>query len=289
MHNPLLFAQNDTIPGFAGAPVRPYFFSDRRQRMDNLFSSLTVSEIIGIVETPLPAGYRFDYRRPAPCLIITFKGSISYYYNGVRYIADANHPLFIPEGAEYYLIVDETSNSIVMRFKSAAPYRSDVIRRCTGSFATQAIHAKNLWTFQKPSCQFQCMSIIYEILSAFEPRTEENPRLALRYNIIQPSMEYLEQNYTDRNLSNRRLAEISGVSAVYFRKLFTESFGVSPMRYIRALRIETAKNLLRTYPSLPISQVAEMVGYDSIYYFSRVFKQETLLSPSEYARHFHAQ
>ena len=250
---------------------------------NSAFSSLVVSEIAGIIETPLPTGYRFDNRRTEPCLIITFKGSISYYYNGRRYVSDSNHPLFIPEGAEYYLIVDNESNSIVLKFNCTTKYHSKSMKRCRGNYGAQAIRAKYLWTFHRSVCFYPILSTIYEILWAFEnPEREYAPDA--RFERINPSINYLEKHFSDAELSNDQLAAISGVSTVYFRKLFTEKFGVSPQRYIRTLRIETAKDLLREHNSLSISQIAEMVGYDSIYHFSRVFKQETMQTPSEYMK-----
>ena len=249
------------------------------------FSSLVISEIADILETPLPTGYRFDNCRTEPCLIITFKGSISYYYNGRRYISDSNHPLFIPKGAKYYLIVDKESNSIVLKFNCTSDYYSEYMERCTGNYGPQAIRAKYLWTFQQSTCFYPILSIIYEILSAFKnPDHEYTPHT--RFQRIQPSINYLEEHFADSDLSNEQLAAASGVSTVYFRKLFTEKYGVSPQRYVRTLRIETAKDLLREHETLSISQIAEMVGYDSIYHFSRIFKQETMQTPSEYAKKF---
>jgi len=159
------------------------------------------------------------------------------------------------------------------------------MKRCTGNYGTQAIHAKYLWTFHRSTCFYPIMSALYEILGAFENLNHEYTP-DTRFERIKPSIHYLEEHFVDSNLSNEQLAAVSGVSTVYFRKLFTEKFGVSPQRYIRTLRIETAKDLLREHNSLSISQVAEMVGYDSIYHFSRVFKQETMQTPSEYVKIF---
>lgn len=254
--------------------------------MSSSFSSLVISELTDIIETPLPTGYRFDHCRAEPCLIITFKGSISYYYSGRRYVSDSNHPLFIPKGAKYYLIVDKESNSIVLKFNCTTTYHSEYMERCTGNYGSQAIRAKYLWTFHHSTCFYPIMSIIYEILGAFENRDREyTPNT--RFERIQPSIDYLEEHFVDSNLSNEQLAAVSGVSTVYFRKLFTEKYGVSPKRYIRMLRIETAKDLMREHETLSISQIAEMVGYESIYHFSRTFKQETMQTPSEYAKKFH--
>ena len=79
------------------------------------------------------------------------------------------------------------------------------------------------------------------------------------------------------------LAQISSLSVVYFRKLFTETLGVSPIAYVNKLRIKKAKEILSSdYDSL--SDVANLLGFSNLYDFSRTFKKHTNLSPSAYSK-----
>ena len=73
------------------------------------------------------------------------------------------------------------------------------------------------------------------------------------------------------------------MSTVYFRKLFTEAYGMPPMRYVRQKRIEKAQNLLEN-GFTNISEIADSVGFNSIYHFSKTFKQLIGTSPSNYSR-----
>lgn len=66
--------------------------------------------------------------------------------------------------------------------------------------------------------------------------------------------------------------------------LFERQMGVSPNMYLTDLRIQKAKLLLRT-SNLSIAHIAESIGYRDHFYFSRVFKKETGLSPTLYRRH----
>ena len=56
---------------------------------------------------------------------------------------------------------------------------------------------------------------------------------------------------------------------------------MSPIRYLNRLRIEKAKEFMRTN-AVNISEAALAVGFDNIYYFSRLFKQLEGMSPSAY-------
>ena len=97
---------------------------------------------------------------------------------------------------------------------------------------------------------------------------------------LQPAIEYISQNYS-RNINNDTLSAITGMSTVYFRKLFTQVMGISPIAYTKQLRIEKAKEMLKSdYGTL--SDVAQSLGYSNLYDFSRDFKKHTGIAPSKY-------
>ena len=59
--------------------------------------------------------------------------------------------------------------------------------------------------------------------------------------------------------------------------------GVTPMQYIISLRIQQAQRLLGT-SEYNVTEVSSLVGYDNPLYFSRLFKKQTGMSPSEYRK-----
>ena len=97
---------------------------------------------------------------------------------------------------------------------------------------------------------------------------------------IAPALDYIAKNY-NTPVRNEELAEIAGLSTVYFRKLFAEVMGSSPIAYVHALRIKKAKEMLKSdYGS--ITDIAQSLGYPNIYDFSRAFKKYTGVSPTKY-------
>ena len=66
-----------------------------------------------------------------------------------------------------------------------------------------------------------------------------------------------------------------------FRKLFKSTYGISPNQYHLNLRLDKAKDLLTT-SNLSITEVADQTGFDSIFYFSKVFKKKTGHSPKTF-------
>jgi AraC-like DNA-binding protein len=70
-----------------------------------------------------------------------------------------------------------------------------------------------------------------------------------------------------------------------FRKIFKEQMGISPNQYVLELRLDKAMQLLRA-TNMSINEIADQAGFDSISYFSRMFKQRTSISPKEYRAGF---
>ena len=120
---------------------------------------------------------------------------------------------------------------------------------------------------------YSVLLLLHESSAEHYYPNEKRDRLA-------PAMEYISHHFTEP-IKNDTLAEMCGVSNVYFRKLFTAVFGTSPIAYARDLRIRKAKEMLRgDYSAL--SDIAVSLGYQSLYDFSRDFKKHTGVPPSKY-------
>ena len=77
------------------------------------------------------------------------------------------------------------------------------------------------------------------------------------------------------------IALLCDISPIYFRKLFQKIYKTSPIKYLIKIRINKAKEFLRG-DYLSISDIAKLTGFSSVYTFSKAFKKETGISPSEY-------
>jgi two-component system response regulator YesN len=87
-------------------------------------------------------------------------------------------------------------------------------------------------------------------------------------------------------LTLEEVAEHVGLSPYYFSKLFKDRFGVTFIDYLTEVRIERAKEEMRD-PNKSLKEVCFLVGYNDPNYFSRVFKKQTGLSPTEYRKTLH--
>ena len=78
-------------------------------------------------------------------------------------------------------------------------------------------------------------------------------------------------------------AESSDLSRRRFNDLFRNYYHMTPNEYLTSLKIDYAKKLLLT-EYLSVSETASLSGFSDIYYFSKVFKKETGMTPSAYRR-----
>ncbi len=80
-----------------------------------------------------------------------------------------------------------------------------------------------------------------------------------------------------------QLATSLGYSRDHFCRLFTSVTGTTPHRAWMRIRMDRARDLLR-HSELSVSAIAERIGYDSVFPFSRQFKREVGCSPMAYRR-----
>lgn len=95
-------------------------------------------------------------------------------------------------------------------------------------------------------------------------------------------IKYIQDNFQEK-INVTKIAEKYDLERRRLAYLFEKHTGLSPNTYITEFRISKAKNLLER-AELSIAEVAERVGYDDCFYFSRVFKKQTGQSPSIYRR-----
>lgn len=103
---------------------------------------------------------------------------------------------------------------------------------------------------------------------------------------MEEAVEFLRRSF-NKEFSIEDLAHRFACSATHFRRTFHAYTGRSPREFITSLRISQAKELLMQGKS--IKQTAQLVGYQDVLYFLRVFKKTTGFSPKRFvhAAHLH--
>lgn len=100
--------------------------------------------------------------------------------------------------------------------------------------------------------------------------------------IISKAIEYINRNI-ERNITINEIASHIHISKYYFLRQFKKLTGITVMKYILKTRIAMAKNML-LHEKTSITEISNRCGFSSVSYFSRIFKEETTLTPLKYRK-----
>ena len=220
--------------------------------------------------------------RPCWAIIIKYEGETIYSFGKDRIVSDINNIVILPKGSDYTWQCTESGHFISVEFDCDVtlpePIGLSVKRGERILNMLKALEHKR--SVGGSAARLESIRDTYSIILELLRSCDEKYIPDSKRQKIAPAVEYITHHY-DESITNDTLAAVSGMSTVYFRKLFTEVMGVSPISYARQMRIEKAKEMLRSdYGSL--TDVAYTLGYPSLYDFSRDFKKHTGVSPSRY-------
>ena len=105
--------------------------------------------------------------------------------------------------------------------------------------------------------------------------------------MIQQASAYIDSHYADPNLSLPEVASEAHLSPSHFCTVFSQQTGKTFKEYLTELRIQRARELLRT-TSLKSFEIADQIGYSDPHYFSYVFRKHAGQSPTEYRWQTHS-
>ncbi|MBE6600605.1 MAG: helix-turn-helix transcriptional regulator [Ruminococcaceae bacterium] len=223
---------------------------------------------------------RTDRQRWA--VVIKYEGETVYYSNGKQFLSDIGHIVILPKGCFYDWQCTKSGHYSIIEFESESTFCEPL------SFPVKNVetilkmfkdleYKRNL---RRSTVEIESICDTYSILLALIQAETARYIPTEKQQKIAPAIEYISQHYNE-NIKNDKLAAITGLSTVYFRKLFTGIMGVSPITYVHRFRIEKAKEMLKSdYGTL--SYIARSLGYPSLYDFSRDFKKYTGTAPSKY-------
>ncbi len=173
------------------------------------------------------------------------------------YIADQNEPW------EYYWF--SFSGSLADKFQSlespiikpsAEIFLEPVARAMEGSVSVEYAVSK--------------LYVLYGELFSDEANPEQD--------VIKKISRYIRHNYME-DISVESLAKTVNLDRRYLTRIFKEETGLSIMPYILSVRCAKAKSFLEM--GYNVRQTAAMVGYSDAYTFSKMFKKQTGVSPSD--------
>ncbi len=215
-------------------------------------------------------------------VVIKYEGETIYDQGGEKTVSNINNIVLLPRGSDYEWRCIESGHFISLEFEADQAFDKII------SFPLKNINeildmmkkleAKLL--SKKPTTGLESIRDAYSILIKIHEASMHNYAPNAKALKLASAIDYINRNYT-ASLKNDELAALTRLSTVYFRKLFSEVYGISALEYAKKLRIKKAKEMLHgDYGS--ITEIATSLGYMNIYDFSRDFKKRVGVSPSKY-------
>ena len=116
--------------------------------------------------------------------------------------------------------------------------------------------------------------------STGKPKTSNN--LNSENQIIRRAQQYISDHLTEK-LSVPLVAQMVDVSPSYLTALFHKNLQISPAEYIRRLKLQASKQMIREN-SMTFTEIAAALQYSTVHHFSRQFKEKFGITPTEYAK-----
>ena len=139
---------------------------------------------------------------------------------------------------------------------------------------------------RQPGCDEVCQKLLEIILLRLLRREDfalgrapEGPRGSRECDLVR---RYIDNHFKE-NLTLDQLAGMVHVSKYYLSHAFRKEFQTSPISYLISRRIQESKFLLRE-TDLSLSQIAQILGFSSLSYFSQSFRRLEDTSPLEYRK-----
>jgi AraC-like DNA-binding protein len=251
---------------------------------------LSVSAVDFALSKMCPLNYLCKIRkRSLYGLVLILEGTAEFFFPDQTFYAEKNNIVFVKKGESYqfYSRGEENLEFNVISFDilpnaAAENFPFERLNKVSHPkrFEDMFRYVEDLWYEKSIGYKFQARSLVqslmYELLQeAFKKQVEKNG-----FEDIQTTVQYMEDCF-DKVIRVENLAEISGYSPTQYRKKFKQIYGMTPVQYLNALRVQKAKDMLRCN-LYSTKEIALRCGFGNIYYFGRLFKKITGYSPGKY-------
>lgn len=210
------------------------------------------------------------------------RGRCHYYHEEGDFALEAGSMVYLPYGSRHKLVIEsesiefyridfrlETEGEVVLFSEAPMKLCSHAPAACVEALTTMA---EKYQFVQDTVAKTALLCTALQSLSEME-RDPRRDKLA-------PATDYLLEHLTEK-VSCEYLAKLCLLSTARFYELFHAEYGLPPLEYRAKLLTRRAKLLLRD-GSFSVTEIADLLGFESVSYFSRFFKKHTGLSPAQY-------
>lgn len=254
----------------------------------------TISNVYCVIKSTMKQGHiplKKDGRH-SDCFVFVINGTTRYDFEDYNVTVNTGGIMYLAKDSVYSMdIISDEYEVIFVDFdfdyRNCQRLKSEFFPKVQTQLPDMFENLLDTWIEKKTGYRSRCMSILYGIMFALLSEQNHAYHPSSRYDLIRHSVDYLKENYHRPNISVEDAAMCSEISSVHFRRIFKELYSISPIKYVNTLRIDRAKELLKYDNTNSVSQIAELCGYSDVYYFSKIFKSHTGMTPTVYRKKHH--
>ena len=231
--------------------------------------------------TPRPIRSAVPHKHPNREIILTFYGSYTSEIGGVRYELQKGDILVIPPGLMHHETSDSFYRNIFIQ-TDCTDFPDEVFKVHDDDNGVYALMKVVTRVFSEKGDNYkQILNSVGESIFLFINKYRKQ---VCRYPFVSAIKNLAFEHIPDESFNINEAISGMGYNKDYVRRVFFKEIGQTPSEYLMALRISRAKDLLLYDEAARIAEIAAKCGYKDSYYFTRVFKKHTGLSPSALRR-----
>lgn len=206
--------------------------------------------------------------------------AIYHFRDGTRFL-EKDQVYFLHKDDSYSVDTQETGEVFSVHFTALEPVS-------TRSFFAPVSDPESVihrferleQVFLRKGCCADSLSELYRLISLVSTLTQESTLPHDRR--LEDALAHMNLHFKEKDCI-AQAARVCEVTPRRFTDLFRESYHCTPGQYLTQLKLEKAKQLL-CMPEFSLAQVAELSGFSDVYYFSKVFKADTGITPGAYRK-----
>lgn len=188
---------------------------------------------------------------------------------------------FFNQKDDFHAYVKELGESYTIHFTTYEPIetKSFVVRMQGASEAIQILDNVERALRRREDGENLAMSEFYKLCHLLEKLRSQTYHP--QDNRISEAKKYLDLHFRESDIQSA--ADKTGLSRRRFNDLFKKQYGITPGHYVTSLKINEAKALL-VENGLSIQKIALLCGFEDHYYFCKVFKEMTGITPTQFRK-----
>lgn len=260
----------------------------------NFFEDSAVYELVYFIDRKCTSNWWLgELKLPYDDLTYIYKGKGTYIIDNIPYSVKEGDIIYIPGGLrKAYTDKNDPLCCYALNFISSSldgeriryPFNPITHIGIDNQLISLYQLFNEVWIEKVYGYKMQAKAILMLILHRLLSLTGKDDDLHSNDQRIYKVKKYIINNY-NKKIKIEELADMVRLHPVYFGVYFKKKVGSSVKDYINNIKINKAKDLLMT-GGYNVTEAAASVGFDDIYYFSKVFKKITGFPPSYFMKSY---